>query len=558
MYGGAPKEDPATDTATTGSTTTETTVGTTTETTTETTTTPNRPPSIASVSLTPNPFHEGTTVRCEADVNDPDGDEVSLTYSWQVNGETVSEEEQLTGASFDRGDEVLCIATPSDGELTGDAVSSDTETVANAPAGGASIAVFPTTVYEDTVVTCEATGIDLDGDPVSIAYNWLVNGSSVASGDTLTGASFNKDDTIVCEAIPSDPSGDGAFSTALAPITVQNSAPTVTAVSVVPEAVYEDTVVACDVVITDPDEDVLDVTIDWIVNGSAVATGGTLTGSDFDRDDTVACEVTVNDGTATAGPVRSTAAVVMDTLPVIEDITVTPTDIYAGDTVSCEASVTDLDDDSIEVTYGWSLNETTTRAGPTVTSDYFSKGDVLHCIVVVMQEGEIVGYNESEPYIVQNTAPIATSVTITPSLLYENRDAVCNAGGADADGDPIFWLYEWTVNGSTLPPSSAEVLSADEIAEGDTIFCTAYPFDDEDEGAPLFSGVELVLEACYDVDSIHWLSDDFDVWDATYGAANLRVLIRDSLLVAGDAGTVHACRCAPTRSFPYTESRARW
>jgi hypothetical protein len=531
----APKEETTTDTATT---LTETTV-TTTETSTGTTTTPNRVPTITSVTLSPDPIHKGTPVTCEVDATDPDGDEIEFAYSWQVNGETVSEEEQLTGSAFERGDEVMCTATPSDNELTGEPMASNIATVGNAPPSGTSITVSPTNIYEDTAVTCIAGGSDLDGDPVTIAYAWLVNDEEVSTAEVLTGDDFDKHDTIICEATPSDPSGEGTpFSTALAPAVAKNTVPVVGAVSTYPDVLFEDTSVSCNFSVTDIDADPLSGNVDWIVNGSVVATGGNLTGDDFNRGDTVACAVTASDDEATGEMVSSTPTIVGNAAPSVDEVNISPAAVYTGTIVSCEAAVTDIDGDDLEIVYGWSVNTMMVATGPELSSSAFDKGDVLACVATVT-DGDVTTSNVfSEAVTVRNSIPVATSVTVEPAVVYENQDADCAAEGYDADADPIMWQYTWQINASSLPFTTDSVLRAAEFVEGDDIRCSAYPSDDEEAGFSLSSAFEEVYEACYDVDNVRWLSDDFGSWDADQWSSqpDRYTYAGGSLLVSGDAG----------------------
>src|SRR5262249_48173971 len=143
----------------------------------------NTAPVITSVTITPaNPL---TTDILTANVvaNDADGDPVTVTYQWFVNGAPVV---GATGSTFDlsvagqgdKGDTVTVQATPNDGTVNG-AMASDTVTVGNT-APTATVTITPANPQTNDIVTANVTTIDADGDAVTVSYQWFVNGVAVA------------------------------------------------------------------------------------------------------------------------------------------------------------------------------------------------------------------------------------------------------------------------------------------------------------------------------------------------------------------------------------------
>ena len=71
---------------------------------------------LGSVSLSPSLFYTSDTLLASAVATDADGDTVSYTYSWVVNGSPVAPTgNTLDGGWFDKGDTVYVSVTASDG-----------------------------------------------------------------------------------------------------------------------------------------------------------------------------------------------------------------------------------------------------------------------------------------------------------------------------------------------------------------------------------------------------------------------------------------------------------
>ena len=180
------------------------------------------PPITATVSLNAHSPLTNDVLTATATKSDADGDPVSLTYVWKVNGTVQRTFTSATALSdtFDlsvagngsRGDTVTVEVTPSDGTLTGTTVT-DTATVADARPTAAIVLNTHSPLTND-VLTATATKSDADGDPVSLTYVWKVNGtvqrtftSATALSDTFDlslAGDGSRGDTVTVEVTPSD------------------------------------------------------------------------------------------------------------------------------------------------------------------------------------------------------------------------------------------------------------------------------------------------------------------------------------------------------------------
>jgi hypothetical protein len=92
----------------------------------------------ATVSLSPSSPLATDSLTATATASDPDGDPVTLTYNWQINGQTVqttastsnlTDTLNLHGQQAKAGDTVTVTVTPNDGSTIDGTAASSTVTV---------------------------------------------------------------------------------------------------------------------------------------------------------------------------------------------------------------------------------------------------------------------------------------------------------------------------------------------------------------------------------------------------------------------------------------------
>jgi len=198
----------------------------------------------ATVSLNDHSPRTNDILTATATKNDPDGDAVSLTFVWKVNGvtkRTFSSSSALSD-TFDlsvagngsKGDAVTVDVTPNDGLFDGTAAADSATIVNSAPS--ATVSLNDHSPRTNDTLTATATKADADVDAVSLTFVWKVNGatkrtfsSPSALSDTFDlsiAGNGSKGDAVTVEVTPNDGSVNGTAATDLA--TVANTAPTVT------------------------------------------------------------------------------------------------------------------------------------------------------------------------------------------------------------------------------------------------------------------------------------------------------------------------------------------
>jgi hypothetical protein len=179
----------------------------------------NTAPVLDDVLLEPTPAYEDTTLTCTpGSATDSDGAAITFNYAWTVNSVGIAATSTtLTGADFDKNDDVFCTVTPTDGSDSGAAIDSDTVTIQNTAPEAPFISIIPAAPIagaDDLVCSVDVDSYDLDGDSVSYDYEWAVDGAYHSTGSTVPGTDTNAGETWTCTVTPNDGDEDGASSSA--------------------------------------------------------------------------------------------------------------------------------------------------------------------------------------------------------------------------------------------------------------------------------------------------------------------------------------------------------
>jgi peptidyl-prolyl cis-trans isomerase A (cyclophilin A) len=271
----------------------------------------------ATVSFSPTSPLATDTLTATATGSDPDGDPVTLAYSWQINGQTVLSANtavlDLNGL-VKVGDTVTVTVTPNDGHIDGTPASS-TATVASPSAG--TLALAPSDPATTDTVTATLTGSNAH----SFTYQWSVN-NAVVHTDTVStkmdalNQALHTGDLVTVQVTPSDGMNTGATVSASTTVNLpQASGLTLTPTS--PAAT--DKITAMVGAAADPNGDPITLTYQWKVNNTVVQTTPNTSSLTDTLDlttvanvmsgDTVSVEVTPNNGTIDGGVVSSSVTV---------------------------------------------------------------------------------------------------------------------------------------------------------------------------------------------------------------------------------------------------------
>ena len=322
------------------------------------------------------------TLQCAGSYSDADGDPDNSTYEWTNASSTVLGTSQTLSGSFARDETITCTLTPNDGSKDG-TPSSSSITIDNATpsATGAEITAAPSPATLASTLTCELLGLDDpdDADEPSATCSWSVENTSgtttINSASCELAAAFQRDDTVSCEATPTDSTAFGGSHSDL--ISIGNTPPTLTSVTLVDKATgsasaYTDSTLKAVVSEDDADGDTVEFIYAWEVNGTPVSgeSSKTLDSSHFERDNTVTVTVIPEDD-KDSGTSQSATITILNSKPQwrndVDCFAVAPADnapepytegdsveaLYAGDTPVCvwdPACFEDADSDTPQTT----------------------------------------------------------------------------------------------------------------------------------------------------------------------------------------------------------------
>jgi hypothetical protein len=170
----------------------------------------NEAPVIRNLHLEPAQPSVDDTVRAVASVADAEGDEVSLSYEWEIDGEPElgsGAEIELSTAS--PGSTVQVTARANDGIADGEPVTASAVLIDRPPVLNA-VAIEPTRqIYPGDTITVMPTATDPDGQPVDYRIEWLVNGEPASgTAPSFSSEGLRQGDRIRVRVVASDGSND--------------------------------------------------------------------------------------------------------------------------------------------------------------------------------------------------------------------------------------------------------------------------------------------------------------------------------------------------------------
>ena len=327
----------------------------------------NTPPTLESVSLVPGAGTELTVFQCLAQgYEDVDLDEAQNIFEWLVNGEPVpdAEEPTLNGAFFSKGDEIACRVTASDGQMSGNTLTSGVSPVANTPPTVGESWLAPSFGTHATEFFCQhSEPMDPDDDGVVPEFQWYVNGEVVPEA---TQASFKSNqltpgDKVNCTVTPFDGAEKGKSVSSDA-VTLGNELPGISTATLSPVDADTATALLCTAGgVADPDGDEVQLEYVWRVNGEVLPdqSEATLEPDQFIKHQEVMCEIHTFDGFESGGLAVSDKVTIVNTPPTAPQVVLSPGDPTTDDDLVCfvQNHSEDLDGDDVDYVFAWFRND---------------------------------------------------------------------------------------------------------------------------------------------------------------------------------------------------------
>ncbi|MDP2306927.1 MAG: fibrinogen-like YCDxxxxGGGW domain-containing protein [Pseudomonadota bacterium] len=174
----------------------------------------NSPPSVTALTLSPSTVRTDDLLVATAVGADADGDPVTFAYAWTVGGDAVGTDiASLAGAAwFERGDSVAVTVTPLDGTDVGAPRAAGPVIVQNSAPVGLVVRIDPVAPeagVDSLVCLVDTPAEDADGDPVTYAWAWDLDGAAWSADATVPMEALVEGDAWTCTVTPNDGVEDG-------------------------------------------------------------------------------------------------------------------------------------------------------------------------------------------------------------------------------------------------------------------------------------------------------------------------------------------------------------
>jgi hypothetical protein len=435
-------------------------------------------------------------------------EELVVTWTSNIDGSLIPDPTDAFGNSMrDLGDlslgaHILTATATNPDDLTGTA---SLTFMINGIPGAPSVVIQPDPANSPDDLTAVVTGgADPEGDSQSFTYQWSKNGvlDSSLTGDVVPNPVTSKGEIWTVRVTPSDGYGDGPLGEA--EITVLNTLPVVSVVSITPTSPGVNDPLVCSYGFSDEDNDADASTMEWTVGSTVVGTDASLGAGILSKGDTVVCTVTANDGEDTGNSVNDSVTL-LNSVPVVSAVSIDPSSPTVSDALTCSYTFVDDDNDADASGVTWTVGSTTVGTGTTLTAGNAAKGDTVVCSVEA-DDAEDTGNTATASTTLQNSAPTTPVVSISPSApVAQTDDLVCSIDTAstDADGDTVTYTFMWEVGtvswtGSTsTTAASGDTIAASDLNYDEEWTCVVTPDDGTVSGT---AGENSVTVVCQDAD----------------------------------------------------------
>jgi hypothetical protein len=180
--------------------------------------------------------------------------------------------------------------------------------------------------------------------------------------------------------------------------------------------------------------------------------------------------------------------------PVITSITISPDKPNKESELGLFIQSHDPDGDPVTYHYQWIRNdeEIIGENKNTLKNENFKKGDIIR-VRVTPNDGKEDGKPFlSDPVQILNSRPIILEIKIEPKTASARDDLKAYVKSSDADGDPVYYTYQWEKNGVILSEEKKEMLQRGRFRKGDSVTVTVTPDDRETQGRPKKSDPAII------------------------------------------------------------------
>ena len=425
---------------------------------------------------------------------DADEDQITLTWSWRLNGTDVAFEGPTIGAEELAASQIWSVSViPCDVEGCGEAVTAKT-TVADQPPEVTALSIQPEEPNARNTLSAQVDGFDPEGEMLAWHYIWEVDGKVVQEGttDDLSPGSFGRGSVVRLIVQATAGGQTDQFATS---VTIENAAPEAETVWLEPSIPTVAGPVKCFYEMSDPDGDEVSADIHWLVNMMHVYDGEEIPGDQglFVRNDLLGCVVTLFDGLDQGPEMASVQTMVGNAAPRIDIAEIVPEIPQEGEEIRVAYAISDPENDPTYVDYLWEINGVvvgaTSLLSPSMVFDeavikvtlspwdwgaVYGEDVVLQAVVGL--RGDSFVFTESTATTVSSTTTTpevgdvtVASAEISPSTIFTNTVVEMLVELEDPSATKSGLRYQWFVNGVDIPVVTKTLSDTNWFAKGDYV-----------------------------------------------------------------------------------------
>ncbi|HYU67028.1 MAG TPA: LamG-like jellyroll fold domain-containing protein, partial [Jatrophihabitantaceae bacterium] len=240
---------------------------------------------------------------------------------------------------------------PEPGQTFSDAGSQAVHDAPNQAPLVSSVVIDQASPTTNQTLSATVVASDPDNDPLTLSYQWSKNGTDIAAATAATLdlsvlGNGNRGDAIRVRVTASDGLATSAPVTS-SPVSVVNSAPSVTSVSISPTGPTTNQTLTASASASDPDGDTTSLSYQWTKNGTDIAgaTGTTLDLSiagNGNAGDSIGLRASASDGTTSASA-TATPTTVVNSPPAVSSVTIDQASPTTNQTLSATVVASDPD-----------------------------------------------------------------------------------------------------------------------------------------------------------------------------------------------------------------------
>ncbi|MFW9855154.1 MAG: DUF2341 domain-containing protein [Candidatus Thorarchaeota archaeon] len=448
----------------------------------------NTQPSTNNLAVTPNNAKTGDNLIASYDYFDVDGDLESGSYiRWFRNGlEEAAFENQtmVPGINTSKGQTWYFILIPKDGSNYGPERTSAAVTILNSAPSANNLAISPFNPQTTEPLTATYDWLDPDNATDSNSGSliiWYKNGvlqGALNNSMTVDSGYTSKGDIWHFKVLPKDGVEFGNWASCLSNITVMNSAPVISDISITPtdpktandlSVVYTYTDVNSD---PESGSDIIwykDGVLQGILNNSQIVQAGNTT-----KGEVWHVKIRPSDGADFGNWVDSLSNItILNTKPSVNNLVISPSTPKTTDNLMLNYDYSDLDTDLEGMSYiRWYKNDIeqiSLRNQTTVFSSEIAKGQSWY-VTILPHDGTEYGILKiSLSTTIGNTGPSANSLVFSPTIPKGGNILSVTYSYSDADSDlESGTIIRWYRNNVFLPSYNDKmVIDSGLIVKGD-------------------------------------------------------------------------------------------